>query len=126
MPQTNHQRHRAALRKACNHDAVGRYAARLFIRDQGFDFGLRLAHARLVLAVDNIRTHDVVPSWHFVTTIDRHRHNRRVGEQIPHIAHARQIHLLSYRNKITPVCTQTVQDDDGGSGASVGVAGLGF
>ena len=45
MAQTGLQRQGAALRKACQDDARGGNAVRLFTRDQRFDLQLRLAQA---------------------------------------------------------------------------------
>ena len=50
MAQAGLQGHRTALRKAGQHDACGRNAARLFAGDQRFDLQLRRAQAGFILA----------------------------------------------------------------------------
>jgi hypothetical protein len=68
--QAGAQRDGAALRKAGQHDALCRYATRLFAVDQALHGGHRSAQAGLVLAPREIGAQDVVPGAHRVAVVD--------------------------------------------------------
>ena len=78
--QAGVQRHRAALAKPGQHDALVSDAFGCLVFDQRHNLALGFLNASGVLFAHEIRAKNVVPSWHHVTAIERDRHAGRVRE----------------------------------------------
>mmetsp|Transcript_40326 Transcript_40326/g.112116 ORF Transcript_40326/g.112116 Transcript_40326/m.112116 type:complete len:310 (-) Transcript_40326:365-1294(-) len=113
VAQRRHQRHRTALRKAHQHDALRRHAALALAVHQGRDGRLRGPQASLVLAPDEVGAEDVVPGPHHIAAVDRHRPFRRMREHIAHRPDGAQVQLATDGHEVMPVGAQAVQHDDG-------------
>ena len=110
------QCHGAALAEAGQHDALGRYAARHLLRDQGHDGALRGLDAGRILLADQIRAQDVVPGRHHITAIDRDWHAGRVWKHKADRRAVREIQLGHQPGKVMAVSAQAMQPDHGGGG----------
>lgn len=116
MPQARHERHRAALREAHQHDALRRDAVlALLARDQLLNEHARLSQAVGVLALAQVAVADVVPGAHRHAVVDRHRDHRRARQHEAQAAvrqHGAQIERLADRHEVVAVGAQAVQHED--------------
>ena len=126
MPQARAQCNRATLRKACQHDAAGRHAARHFAVDELADLLHRIAHAGFVFALDQVRAQDVVPGAHGLAAVDGDAPHRRAWHQVAHGADGSEVEFIGHGQEVGAVGTQAVQDDDAGAwrGGGVDLDGL--
>ena len=115
MAQSGLQCNRATLRKAGDDDAMGRYAAPDFARDQFLAFTLAGAHAGLVFHAHQVGQLDVVPGAHHHAAVDRDRAHRRMRKHEAHpAAQAGQgvhVEFLDDRYEVVAIGTQAVHPD---------------
>ena len=86
VAQAGHQRHGAALRKAGQHDEMGRYAARLLAPYRGVNSQLRMAQTGFVLTLRQVSAQNIVLGRHLLDAIEGHRHHGCVRENKTHRA----------------------------------------
>src|SRR3954467_15187189 len=111
MAQTGLERHRAALGKTREHNAIGIDAARFFLRNQLFYRRLRLAQSRFILTPRKVEAEYVIPCAHHVAVIDRYRHRWRMRKYEADRRAAAQIEFAHDRHEVIAIRAQAMQPD---------------
>jgi hypothetical protein len=116
VAHADHQRHRAALREAGDHDPLRRDAPAVLAGDQRLDPRLRVAQPGLVLSPGGPHADNVVPGPHHVAAVDGHRAQRSVRQDVANRAGCAQVERPAYRDEVGAVRAQPVQHQHAGGG----------